>query len=245
MGKNTITLDNFSAFHGEVHGVEIQSNLLFEPYVPTTEIDVNLDRIARAARIGHLGSVAIRRFSESSMHTVPAVVNLHDNGTATATRAAVSSRSKKIDYSLDTNSLVMSTKGNASIKINFGHEDVDDMQLREPEAWAQFLDSRIRAGLYGSAQKKFLSNLGYRLQVIGGIVLISGGFAIGNIEVGAVAYGAIAAGDLLTMSWKSKHLNRHEKLYHAPEVSFTPGLPLDRLALAKTYVSTRKFVKAR
>jgi hypothetical protein len=238
MGKNTITLDNFADFHGEVNGVEIQSNLPFESYVPTTEIDVNIGRIARAARIGHLGSIAFRRYSEQTSIT-PGIDSVSDNGSATASFSVTASKAPRIDPSLNPRrGSVLYTKGDGTVKINFGHDDLNDISLREAKPWAHYLDKTLSESLRACGNRQLMKNKPFRT-LISSIYLLSP-----VLDFAGHKFGSIPSGYARSLMWYTGSTAIFAGT-QGEYTSLTPGLPIDRLGLTQAYTRTRKFVKAR
>jgi hypothetical protein len=245
MGRQTITLDNFDEFRGEVNGVLMAANLPMEPYVPSDEIHVDLGRIATAARIGHLRLVLFERYSEQDSISA-GVDSVGDDGSATAAFSASATRAPRINAESLTPGEPTFHKGGGGIRINLGHSDLDEANLREAEPWAKHLDASIREGMRACTSKKlFKNNRAYR--------------------VGAFMFNAAFLGTVLTLSGvEPSNLNGIAEMgvgsavgYNArnvtgkvfqglqPEYSLIPYIPLDRMGLVHAYTHTRKFVKAK
>lgn len=246
MSKNTITLDNFADFQGEVHGIEIQSNLPFDPYVPSTEINVHLGRIARVAKLGHLGSVAFRRYSEQSSVTL-GVDSISDDGSATASFSASASKAPRINTGIDTNkdAAPWVSKGHGIIKLNLGHDDLSEINLREAQPWSNYLDRGIREGLRSSSTKKLLDQPLRR----GAITVIWGGIPLVRTLIGDVSGGAeLYLGNDALFIGVAAALSRFQSRVPRPtgeSTIFFPGLAVDRMGLIQAYTRTRKFVEAK
>lgn len=241
MGKNTITLDNFADFHGEVSGVEIRSHLPMEPYVPGTEINVNLGRIARSAHLGRLGSIAFRRYSEQTQVT-PGVDSVSEDGSATASFSASASKTPRIDSTIEPYRMLLpvANKGTGVIKINMGHKDMDDARLRDAEPWAHFLDRATSEGLRGCAKSKLLSRPAIRAVAYGlgsipiGLTALNYGVETSTLQYAqGVGFWSVVVGVIARTRGSTG------------EFTALPMLPLDRMGLAQIYTRTRKFVETK
>lgn len=239
MSKETVTLDNFADFQGEVHGVEIQSNLPFDSYVPSTEIDVNLGRIARAAKFGHLGSIAFKRYSEQSS-IIPVVDSVSEDGSATASFSATASKTPRIDSSLLSQNTGIYDKGSGTVKINFGHDDLANINVREAKPWADYLDTTIGAGLRSCSNRKLFSSRAYRALMTGiyawrPLLDLTGHNMDGLTHdyVNSLAWYTLVIGGIGYFGGTGG------------EFTLTPAVSLDRLGLVQTYTRTRKFVEAK
>lgn len=241
MGRHSITLDNFADFHGEVNGVEITSILPLEPYVPSDEIAIDLGRVSRAARFGHLNSLTFRRYTEQFTVT-PGVDSMSEEGSATASFSATNAgTSPRGDSSVDPKKTFVFDKGSGTVKINLGHEDLNDVNLREAKPWASYLDTAISEGLRSSSNRKLLgATLDDRVwRVI---------FAASNLlkpvldlkSHGLSKAASTYANDIL---WYNIMIGLVGSFKTGGELSLTPGFSLDRLGLVQAYTQTRKFVK--
>lgn len=242
MSKETITLDNFAEWDGEVHGVEIQSALPLEKYVPGPEITVNIGRIARIARVSRLETLSFRGYSERESISV-GVSSLNEDGSATATLSASAAVSRTDSLVQSTPLFPMPERGRGGIRINFSHPDLNDVNLRDARPWANHLDSSIKEGLRNCANKQLFSNYGpWRALGLaidrtswGGLVALSGPSDIKTL-IGT----SIGAQVLTTLGYNALGRSQRED----PEYSLVPYLPLDRLALAHFGTRGRKLVKA-
>jgi hypothetical protein len=239
MGRHSITLDNFTDFHGVVNGVEILSTLPLEPYVPSDEIDINLGRIARAARIGHLNSLTFSRYSEQTSVT-PGVDSLGEDGSATASFSANASTPPRADSSLDRGNPSLYKKGQGTIKINLGHEDLNEVNLREAKPWAQYLDIATSEGLRACSNRKLLSGKGYRALMMS-LWTLQPVLDLANHNLSNVAadYGQ----QMLLYSAMIGLLSAIDG--SSAEFSLTPGFSLDRIGAVQAYTRTHKFAKAK
>jgi hypothetical protein len=240
--KGIITLDNFADWHGEVGGVEIDSNLPFEPYVPAEAIDVHLGRIARAARMSHLNYLAIGAHAESSF-SMPGVASVDRDGSATMAMSDSTDRTPRGRSAAEYVAPFMFNKGRGDISINFAQDDFEG-NLRDPSLWAKVMDLSIRDQLREAGKKKLLRPADLRVS----------GFAIctvaGSIGLGILNHN-LAAGytiDVLGMNGlmqAAKHLMPAEAQANDPETTLLPMLPLDRVALTSIYTRTRKLIAAK
>lgn len=137
---------------GTVHGVEIISALPLEPYVPSSDITVNLGHIAQTANIGRLGSVSFRRYTQHPDYAAPSIAGTHTDGTAVSSVVVSAARTKRIEPSLEPlgQSGPGTVKGVGDIKINFGHEELQDVNAGDAQVWAQYLNTAVGKGLRGS-----------------------------------------------------------------------------------------------
>ncbi len=233
MSRERMTLDTFADFSGEVNGVTIRSHLPLESYVPSSEIDVEIGRIARAASLGHQSSIAFRGYSEKSFITA-GVDTVGDDGSATASFTASAVKAERIDSDLSMPDIV-TRKGTGTVRINFAHDDLDGVNLREAKPWANHVDTSIKEGLRSTANKKLMGKIGYR---IGSAVFLLGGMgtlvAIKNpsalgitsaVALGEVTYNAV----LVAFSGREG------------EFTSVPFVPIDRLGLVQAYTHTRRF----
>lgn len=245
MSKETVTLDNFADWHGEVHGVEIKSALPLESYVPSGDINIHLGRIARAARFGHLGSVTFTGYSERSF-TAPGVSTLNEDGSATAAFSAVAIRAPRGRSDVNTVAPFMFNRGTANVKINFDQEGIAG-NFRDPNLWAGILDLSIKEELRASSQKKLLNPKGARLA--GGMLSIALPVTIATLAgTGLVEFAKAYGEELVVVNGfmqAAAHFMPEEAEANHPEITFLPFLPLDRLGLVQAYTRTRKFTKAK
>ncbi len=237
MSKETITLDNFADFHGEVHGVEIKSNLPLEPYVPSSEINVHLGRIGRAAHFGHLGSLAFRRYSEQDSIT-PGVDSVSEDGSATASFSASASKAPRIDPAVNIHSSPLFNKGSGTVKINLGHEDLNDINLREAKLWANYLDTTMGESIRACSNRKLLSSKTQRA-IFASLYLLWPVIDLSSHDVGkAIADYAINIGWFTSIAIFFGGKN-------GEFTSLIPGFPLDRMGLVQAYTRTHKLVETK
>jgi|GEM_PF-3887596 len=255
MGKKTVTLDNFTDFHAEVDGVEIYSHLPFEPYVPTTEIDVRLDNISKAARIGRLERVRIGAYTESNSTTV-GINSLNTDGSASASYSVSATKAPRVNTQNHPLLNPILTKGDVDIKINVGHEDLESANLRQAKPWSKLLDTAISQGLREGGKEQLLDYLPLRVACVAilGILPIScltalGSAASDSYSLSTVSQTAIGsyAGLMGMYNYLAflNHSNKNKDRAESLEESLTPFIPLDRLGLVKLYTRTHKFVKVK
>lgn len=168
MSKNTISFDNFADWHGEVSGVEFRSYMPLPEYVPTSELDVNLARIARLARIGRLASVQFGLYDEDSeVSFAVGSMNADGSSTATAIKAGSVPRAKsKVDQP-PMNEKYVFPPGHGQVRVNVAHPDLDDQVLREAKPWASLLDKGISDGLYNAGKQQMTNPRSRRCKGIG------------------------------------------------------------------------------
>lgn len=239
MGRGAITLDNFADFHGEVHGVAIRSNLPLESYVPSGEIAVDLNRIARAANFGHISSLAFRGFNEESSVNA-GIDSVSDDGSATATFTASATIAPRIESVLagDTTEPI-ARRGTGIVRINFSHDDLNDVNLREAVPWADHVDTAIREGLRSVGNKKLLERPFYRTGFLASLATI--GTVSGELLRPPLQGIAIAVAG--TEFWYNAMLKT--RLGQEAETTLIPFMPLDRLSLIQAYTRTRRFAKVK
>jgi hypothetical protein len=250
----TVSLAEFAEFQGEIGGIEIASALPLEPYIPGDEININLGRIARAASAAHLGSVEFGRYTRTKDQISPDVANVHDDGSATASLAATASRSPRTEPSVHIPGLVeLWNEGDASIKINFGHPDLDDAKVREAKPWAQLIDKAISEGLRWAGNRKLVhTQLDARAFVGTGCTLSPAvQMALIDTELGAFSYafgfvmynGLLVGAGSARMNYFSRRGQWGSRF--KGEYSLTPGIPFDRLAFLHAYSRIRKFAEVK
>ncbi len=239
MSKETITLDNFTDFYGEVNGVEIACNLPVEEYVPSSDIHINLGRIARAAKIGRLETVLFERYSESDSMS-PGVNSVSEDGSATVSFSSSATRTPRIRYGTD-RSHGLWNKGMGLIKINFAHDDLNDVNLREAKPWAEYLNTSMRKGLERCSNNQLYGK---------NKIIRPCGFVVYNSLV--VGLGSAGSTDALLQDYAAGVISYNILLHifawfntDSPEHTLVPYMPLDRMGLVQAYTRTRKFVEAK
>lgn len=247
MSSGTVSLAEFSNLNGEVSGVEIDSSLPIPPYVPSEDIEVNLERVARAAKIGHLSNINIGATHKTDEMQV-SIGEAYQDGTAspsfTGTLSATSSLANAI---VDTSSHPQFSRAESSVSINFGHSDFDDADLRDPKVWAKHLDAALRSGLREASLKK-LANGKLRATSMAIFGLNSGVVLPEIYNVDPPLSLAIAA---VVQTFGTPLLCRGpfgepQKLRDNESSLFAAtGLPLDRIILSSMYTRTRRFAKVK
>lgn len=248
MSKSTITLDNFAEWHGEVRGVEIHSFIPLPEYVPTTDIAIDLGRIATIARYGRLKSVRFGLYDEEEkMSFSISGVNKDGAATATGAKSATVSRSNSELNRESGEGYVPFPRGTASIKVNARHPDLNDTVLRKPEPWATLLDKGMRGGLAEASRKQLLEPKLER-RVYFGIHQAVTSFIVGGYyaltqepEVIPILCGMYALDDALGIG--SRLGAKARKMpFDDYEHSVLKDLPLDRYAAARALTATKKIV---
>lgn len=250
MSKNSITLDNFLDWHGEVNGVEVRSYLPLPEYVPTQDIYINLGRIATLAKVGRLKSVKLGLYEEEQELSY-SIGSVDQSGTATAAaiKAGTISRSSSSINRNNENPLQF-PRGGGIIKVNTNHPDMDDQVLRRPQPWAEILDKGFRDGLRNAGKKQLLEpKLERRV-----------GFAVGKIfdsffagsmawwtkspDIVPLVYGISMMDDAagLTQRLTNKILRKPLDDY---EHTLLRRLPMDRFLIVSALASTQKLVTSK
>lgn len=154
MSKSEITLDNFTDWHGKVRGVEIRSFMPLPEYVPTTEININLGRVATLARIGRLESVRFSLYDEDQDVSYGiSGVNAGGSATASAVKVETANRTSN-SVNRPSDDAFKYIRGRGQIKINASHPDMDNQVLRDTQPWVRLLDRSMREGLRDSGKKQ-------------------------------------------------------------------------------------------
>lgn len=246
MSRHTITLDNFQGWSGEVSGVEIASNLELPPYVPTTEIVVDLGRIARVGRVGRLRTIHLGQFSEYEDRHTPGVNSIEADGSATATITAAKTKVKRVSIATEKDGYDDMGHSSANISLNLSHPDLDNGSLREAQNWASILDSGTREGLRSASIEHIIKNRdlsgkffgAYWASLLTGDILRStmvNDYKYFVSDIGIIACVNIASGGIRkAVTGKLDY-----------EWSLTPGMAIDRVAIVQALTRTQKLVKAK
>lgn len=234
MSKNTVSLAQFSNFHDEVKGVEIRSYLDLPEYVPTSEAQVDIGRIATVSRIGRLESVNFKLFDGESNSGSATIAGINPDGSAVAAKvrsSAVARTSNELEV-VDASPKNL-PRGRAMIKINSNHPYMDDKPLRDMTPWSKMIDKGLRQGLQESTYNQLIkAHMGSRLVETGvgsynsGLFILLGlPLPIAVMSTSAVVLGA-------SMAFKK----------HDLEKKLIPGFAFDRYAVARSILATRKIV---
>lgn len=235
MSKNVISLERFSDFHDEVRGVEIRSHLNLPEYVPTSEAQVDIGRIATVSRIGRLESVNFKLFDGESGGGSATIAGVNHDGSAVAAKVRSRSVARSVSDSYAHASRMDFPKGLARIKVNSSHTDMDDKPLRDIEPWSELIDKGLRDGMKDSVRRQLLrEHMPDRIAELAIAGSVSGGFVVfSNFPVTAAAGGMAFAALRVPSFFFGKDLER----------KLTPGFPIDRYAVARSILATRKIVK--
>lgn len=173
MAREIIHLEDFQhGFEREVNGIKLSSGLVFEPYVPTDEVLVDLSRISGMARVARLSAVSFARRTDSRDSIIAGVDSVSSDGTATVTSAKTASKQKRSTTEQEEFIAPYILKMPATVKLNLGHEDLDKKPLRDPNNWARVLDLGIKNGIKDAGLTWLSMSRGRRL-FYGGIMLTS------------------------------------------------------------------------
>lgn len=235
MKRNIVSLKRFSDFHDEVKGVEVRSFFDFPEYVPTTEAQVDIGRIATVCRIGRLESVNFKLTDGESDSNSTTVVGINPDGSAVA--GSIRSRSvarASSDGFAETDEHMNFPKGASRIKINANHPAMNDRPLRDIEPWSELVDKGLRQGLSKSVRKQLVKE--HRSDrvaelAIAGIVIVPGVFLF-NIPIESAVGGSLFVTTRMFPRGKTKN----------PERKLIPGFAFDRYAVAQGLLATRKIV---
>lgn len=246
MSKNTIQLDNFAEWQGQVKGVEISSRIMLPEYVPTHEMSVDLGKIATIASLGRLQSLHINLYEEKQQTNL-SVSNIDAQGTATA-GAAKAGTINRAQSSINSNHdrPLKFPRGDGVVRINVNHPDLDDKVLRSPKPWADLLDKGVRDGLATAGRKQLLEPKKERRYAFGVHKMIEVGMgatiAWATKEPSLLPfYLGVRSFDSLTgFSAVLYRTNRLDMVYD--ERSAFLNLPIDRYFAVKALASTQKIV---
>lgn len=234
MNGNKVSLERFANFHDEVKGVEIRSHLNLPEYVPASEAEVNIGRIATICRVGRLESVNFKLTDGESGGVSAMVGGINPDGSATAIGGKSKSVARAVSEHVenDTESTRI-PRGVARIRINTNHPDMDDKSLRDVNTWTEMIDKAMRQGLSESAHKQLIkSHMSDRIVqlIILGAVCPPTAVFLGAPIPSAVLGSVFAAA-------------RAYELKGDPERKLLPGFAYDRYAVARSILATRKIVK--
>ena len=156
MSKTAIDLENFAEWHGSVDGVEMEAHLSLPSYIPAADIHVDLGRIARIGRTARFERISFSLYDESQ-DTSASVSGINADGSAVATAVKVAratrARGTVGRWYIRGDQF---QKGEAHVRINASHPDMDDQVLRDPEPWAKLLDKGVRDGLKKAGKAQLL-----------------------------------------------------------------------------------------
>lgn len=249
MSKNSITFDNFMDFQGELAGVEVRSYMPLPSYAPTSEINVDLGRMARMARLGRIDRVRFGLYDETEEMNMM-VGGVGRDGTASAVGAKSGAATRSIsEINRDSSEMSAFPRGSASIKINASHPDLEDEVLREPEPWAKLLDKGMRVGLASASRKQLLEPTLQRTFVLGVDKSISafwGGVNALAFQEPAMIPVAIGFFSLLECTKLDNFITRRSgKPDQDKEHSLFRYMPIDRYAVVEALVKTQKIIKTK
>ncbi len=251
MARESITLDNFTDWHGQVDGVEIRSYMDFPDYVPTTDISVNLSRIAMFSRLGRLEGVRIGLYDRQPDVDF-GISGTNQDGSAIASAVSISAEDRSSNsVSRPQDDSLEYPRGRGFVRINVGHSDLDNKLLRDAQPWAELLDKGMREGLTISGQKQLTEprlerRVGFSIdKVIDGIGACALATVFGEVKVIPLYLAYSCLDDSIGFSRKlGAKLIRREPIKDY-EHSLLYNLPLDRVVALKTLARTRKIVKAK
>lgn len=239
VSKHTISLDNFAGWEGEVHGVRVVSNLAFSPYEPVSDVQVDVGRIARAARFGNLESLIFNRYSREDSLSV-GVDSVASNGGATAVLSAAAVKVGRVETELAPSGIPFYSQGQGTIKINFGHGDLQRVNAREAEPLARHINLAVKEGLLDESYKQLL---GSKINTLAGLSAFAMAASAEIADSGSVAkgllMGLVFSSTMYTLTFNA---NR-QKLMHPGQL--VPFLSLERLAAVQAYTRSRDFVRTK
>ena len=246
-----VSLEEFSEWHGEAKGVEIESNFTLPPYVPAENIGVSLSGIATLANMGRLSAVRFGVFSEEGEVSYTASsINSDGSASAGAIRTGSIARSKSI-FSRHSDNNADFPRGEYRIKINAAHPDLDDKILRKPEPWANLFDKGIKDGLKNASRQQLLEPERKR-KIKFGVHNAIDALYIGGISIALFhqpdfipfyfGYRTLDDATGVSQGIADKILKRPPKDY---EKSALLNLPLDRYFAVKAIASSKKIVKTK
>jgi len=255
MSKDTISFDNFAEWHGEVRGIELESQLALPDYAPTSDITVDLGRIATVARVGRLSSVHFNTYDASVTHQIVlGGVGADGSATAAGAGAATVARSKA-ELKHEHDSLEKFPRSAAYVRINTSHPDMHGQRLRTPEPWANLLNKGMQDGLAKACRVQLTEPKLERrtefavdklIDVIGFTVLtaVTPNLSVSDTPALLALYWPVAMSmDAMGLyKFVTNKMYRRQR-YSFSEKSFLAGIPYDRLALAKV-LGSRTLVKA-
>lgn len=235
MARGAITLDNFANFHDEVRGVEIRSHLPFESDIPSTDINVRLDRIARAARIGHLNRIAFRE----PAHELSA--DAADEGIAADAQLTTA---PSVTSSVNPEHAFIFSRGSGTVAFSldslFRTGPGDDPDVSDAETLAGRLNSTIGEGVRACTHNQFVGNKAID-RVLRGLILGSAVVQT-SLELKGHGVGYGASGYVNNAFWYNVVLAVLGG--KKGEYTLVPGLPYDRMGLVQAYTRNRKLVEA-
>lgn len=244
MSKHKITLDNFTDWHGEVNGIELESYLPLPDYVPTNELEVNLGRIARLAQVGRLASVQFGLYSEECSGTF-GVRSINSDGSSTAAAVKTSSpaRAKSEADSPFQNEQYIFPPGHGLVKVNVSHPDLDDQVLREAKPWARLLQRGMSDGIYHAGKKQMTSYRDIRYKAAGmlwgGYSAIGGGVALLTQDINTLVIVPVCSSAHGVIYPQIDKVTGKQQL---AETSLLPFWPQDRILALRLLSKTQSIV---
>ena len=228
MSSERMDLATFSEFQGSLNGIEFANAINLPSYVPAEAIDVHIGRLATIAKVGRLCALRIGTYSESTQLSV-AINGINADGSATASSVATKTAhrsSTALSNPHEDGSLF--PRGVATIKINTGHDDLNQAKVRQPQPWADLVAKGLRAGLVEATKNQLLKPVDKRRSLL---------FIEQTLALNWVILCAAFEHDPIILAldyavFQTSNFFIPNKLLLGRERTALNGFPVDRLAVA-------------
>jgi hypothetical protein len=178
--NNIMTVEELQGYRSE----NLAWDLTLPEYVPSDRIAVNIGLLGRVAHLGGIQHVRVGFFDGDRNNSQPDIVNVGEDGSATAGMRTVKTKSNAIRTGINNGDVSSSYSEYwwADVNLDVNAVDLGDKvvahndqegSMRDPKAWSHYLNKDLKKGLSTVTRNQLLDNVsGISKIIFGAAVLI-------------------------------------------------------------------------